>query len=244
MEGSVGVGFSETYDAVIETIMADGNAKGVVANIPDVTSTPFFTTILYNALELDEEQADLLNAGLQAEIPEPVYQQLIENGVLSEFEEGANGFLIEDEDSPVGFRQIQEGELVLLTAQESIQNEGWGSQEPLPDEFILTADELEKINTATEEFNQKIKSVAEEQGLAFVDVNAFLEKIKNGEVSANGKEITAEFVSGGAFSLDGIHLTPIGNVLLANEFIDAINATYDSFIPHVDPSGYGDVRYP
>src|SRR5690606_38694041 len=40
---------------------ANANAKGAVANIPDVTSIPYFRTVPYNPVPLDEATEDLLN---------------------------------------------------------------------------------------------------------------------------------------------------------------------------------------
>lgn len=49
LDGLPGVGFAQTYGAIVAT-MTSGNAQGVVANIPDVTSIPHFTTVPYNPL--------------------------------------------------------------------------------------------------------------------------------------------------------------------------------------------------
>jgi hypothetical protein len=51
-------------------------------------------------------------------------------------------------------------------------------------------------------------------------------------------------VSGGAYSLDGLNLTPRGNALLANEFIKAINRTYKSSIPEIIATKYSGVIFP
>lgn len=54
--------FNAAYDAAINAILAaNANAKGAVANIPDVTSIPYFRTVPYNPVPLDEATADLLN---------------------------------------------------------------------------------------------------------------------------------------------------------------------------------------
>jgi hypothetical protein len=47
--GAAGVGFQASYEALVNTLTAQG-AKGVVANIPSVTALPHFTTILHNNL--------------------------------------------------------------------------------------------------------------------------------------------------------------------------------------------------
>ena len=59
VDGPPGVGFNQTYGALIATLTS-GGAKGVVANIPYVTDIPHFTTVAWNTLDpTDECQADL-----------------------------------------------------------------------------------------------------------------------------------------------------------------------------------------
>ena len=58
--GAVGVGFDATYDALINTLTSAG-AKGVIANIPYVNSTPFFTTVPTNPVPLSAAQVGQLN---------------------------------------------------------------------------------------------------------------------------------------------------------------------------------------
>ena len=49
VSGPAGVGFDGSYGALIATLGATG-AKGVVANIPNVTSIPHFTTVPHLSL--------------------------------------------------------------------------------------------------------------------------------------------------------------------------------------------------
>lgn len=59
--GTVGtVGFNGVLTSLLTNLP---EAKGVVANIPDVTAIPFFFTVLYNAIPLDQATADAVNAG-------------------------------------------------------------------------------------------------------------------------------------------------------------------------------------
>ncbi len=53
--------FAGSLQGTLAALTANG-AKGAVANIPDVTEAPFFHTIPYNALALDQANADALNA--------------------------------------------------------------------------------------------------------------------------------------------------------------------------------------
>jgi len=56
--------------------------------------------------------------------------------------------------------------------------------------------------------------------------------------------MSALFVKGGVYSLDGIDLNPIGQATLANQFITAINNTYGSTIPQLDETAYSGIIFP
>ena len=229
--GPAGVGFDGSLNAIVSSLTSAG-AKGVIGNIPDITALPFFTTVPWNGLALTRQsQADSLNAARP--------------GINFNFHVGNNAFVISDPSVPfIGIRQIQEGELILLSVPlNSIKCKDWGSLVALPNQYVLTATEIQNIKNATNAYNATIQSVAQAKGLAFVDVNAFMTQTQKG-ISYDGISLNAQFVTGGAFSLDGIHLNPIGNALLANEFIKAINNTYGSTIPQVDATKYRGILFP
>ena len=227
--GPAGVGFDASVDLIVNTLTANG-AKGIIANIPDLSSMPYFTTIPYNGLILDQPSA----AGLSA-----AYAPL---GIS--FQAGSNPFIIQDNGAPGGMRQIKNGEYLLITIpQDSLKCGGWGSLKPIPTQYVLTADKVSQISNAISNFNAKLKSSADAKGLAFVDVNSFMSSVKTG-ILYNGIGLSNQFVSGGAFSLDGIHLTPLGNALLANEYIKAINKKYGSTIPMINATSYRGVSFP
>lgn len=209
---------------------ANANVKGVLINVPDITSIPYFTTVPYNGLVLDEANATALSAAYKA------------LGIT--FKAGANGFMIADSKAPGGLRQIKSTELVLLTVpQDSIRCKGWGSQKPIPAKFILDEAEIAKVQTAVAAYNEGIKSLAETNGFAYVDMNAKLNELKRG-ITYNGVTYSAAFVSGNAFSLDGVHLTPQGYAIVANYIIEAINSKYGSTIPIIDPTKYTGIVFP
>ena len=54
----------------------------------------------------------------------------------------------------------------------------------------------------------------------------------------NGYTLTSTYLTGGAFSLDGIHPSPRGYALIANKFIEAINAKYSSNLKGVSLYDY------
>ena len=223
-------GFQATYDALINGMTANG-AKGVLINIPDVTTVPFFTTIPAKGLALTRQgQADSLNAAYAA--------------LGIKFNVGANYFIIQDVTAPAGLRQIKSGEYLLLTLpQDSIKCKGWGSIKPIPKQYVLDATEVANIRTATTTFNKIISDNAQAHGLALMDAFSYLTTLQSG-ITYNGVTYTPTFVTGGAFSLDGVHLTQRGYALVANEIIRVINATYGATIGGVDVNHYEGVRLP
>ncbi|MBO9703239.1 MAG: hypothetical protein J7604_23695 [Sporocytophaga sp.] len=222
--------YTQYLYAIVNTVTA-GGAKGVIANITDVTSIPYFRTVPYNGLVLTSQaQVDALNAG---------YAPL---GI--KFNLGQNPFIISDKNAPGGLRQIKSDELILLTIpQDSIKCKGLGSQIPIPGKYVLDQTEIANIKTATAGYNQAIVTVAQQKDLAFADMASLMSSLSTG-ITFDGLTFTTTFVTGGAFSLDGIHLTPQGNAIVANGFIDAINHKYSSTLPQVNVASYPGIVFP
>lgn len=107
----------------------------------------------------------------------------------------------------------------------------------------MTNAEQELIKDATDRYNQVISGLAQANDLAFVDANAMLNTLATEGIAFDGGFVTSDFVTGGAFSLDGIHLTPRGNAIVSNRIIEAINNTYNADVPEVNVGSYGTVTY-
>jgi len=262
VDGTLGIGFTTTYTYLVNTLFPDGTTrKGIIANIPNVTSVPYFTRVPAMPLtNLTDAQITQLNAGYatynaglaQAKalgaINDAEYQRR-----LIKFTAGAvaNGAVIVDKDlSAAGalpkYRQTTAKDYILLPASRVLTPQaGGGTSVPLEDKLVLTEMEAARVITATAAFNNTIKSVATAKNLAFVDMNAKMEELnsKSGIVW-DGVKYSATFVSGGAFSLDGIHLTGRGYAIIANEFIKTINTKYKSTLPQVNPNTYSGVTFP
>lgn len=224
--------FKTVYDTVVKTMVANG-AKGALMNIPDVTSIPYFTTIPANGLTLNDSLANLLNMAY-TNVP----------GFNNNFVAGANYFVIQDPTVVAGFRQALPGELILLTVpQDSIRYFGWGSATPIPKKYVLDLTEIQNIKTATTTFNDYMQQQAIAHNLAYVDMNSFMKTLAKGMVF-NGVTYSPTFVTGGAFSLDGVHLTPRGYAIAANEMIRVINAHYKSTIPMIDVNKFNGILFP
>ncbi|WP_369872352.1 G-D-S-L family lipolytic protein [Aquimarina sp. Aq78] len=283
--------FAGVYSQLIDALTAKG-AKGVLLNLPSVTSIPFFTTVPYAPLSpLNPDfgpQIPTLNAtyaGLNlafAGIGVP--ERAIEFSAT-----GASAVVIKDESlddktaqltaalTPTfgalkaalfgaqygQARQATADDLLVLTSSSIIGklNEarfaelvGLGlSQEeagqlavngvsfPLEDKYVLTPAEQTAIENARTGFNATIAGLATAKGLAFYDAAADLAQAANGGIPIDGGAITSEFVTGGGFSLDGVHPTPRAHALITNGVLDAIKATYGANLPRVNPADYGTI---
>lgn len=250
--------FAQVYSGLVAGLVASG-ADGVVANIPNVTTIPYFTTVPYNPVPLDAETAGALgqgyaqyNGGLQAALAGGLITAEEAAARRIAFAEGQNAVVIEDESltnlSALGlpsYRHATANDLIVLTASSFIGTPVGGNAQmingvtvPLADKWVLTPAEQAEVLEATTAFNQTIKSVAEANGLAFVDVNALLNQVASTGVSFDQYMMNARLVFGGAFSLDGVHPTGRGYAFIANKFIEAINDTYDSNLPLLRAADY------
>ena len=163
-------------------------------------------------------------------------------------------------------RQANEGDLIPLTSSgalgtvnqqrlQQLTNAGLpqetagklainGVTYPLEDRYVLTATEQELIATATRAYNEAIQREAQENDLAFVDANSLLSTLSTAGIvveDSRGRtaaHLTSQYVTGGAFSLDGVHLTPRGNALIANKIIEQINEVYSANLPKVNVGYY------
>ncbi|MDD4740195.1 hypothetical protein EOM75_08815 [Candidatus Falkowbacteria bacterium] len=251
--------FSYAMNTILQTLTANG-AEGAIANIPDITNIPYFTfmntRLPYYGLVLDAATAATLNGAYAA-----FEQYLADHGVTwsygFNFAEGPNAFVVTDETlplpAPFNVRQMKAGELFMLTLPtDSILNHGMGAVNQagpspmpygIPDKFFLSEGEISEIKTATQQFNEVIASLADTYGLALADMNGKFNQMTSTGITVDGIIFTDEFITGNTFSLDGVHLTAQGYALVANIFIEAINAKYSADLKPVSPRLYPGIYY-
>jgi lysophospholipase L1-like esterase len=208
--------FGIGYRALMTQITKNGTVKGVVANIPNVANIPYFTTVRVAAVAAGFLKANPASPGV-----------FIQTG------------------STNTVRLATTGDLITLPAS-SLVATGVGSlpTNPIPNELVLDATELASVTTATTRFNTIIAKTALKYKVPVADMNTFFNNIATGGVVINGTNNSATFASGNLFSLDGVHPTPRGYAVVANEFIRVINANYGSSIPSVNPNDYRAVLFP
>lgn len=220
--------FSAYLDTLLGGLTAKG-AKGVIANIPELKSFPFYTLIPPRGISLDQKLADSLNTA---------------TGGIFNYIVGDNGFALEYPKSSGFYRQMGEGECILLnTPLDSVKCYKMGVFFAMPDKYTLDSSEVATINSAVAQYNSVILQKALQYNLAFADMNAYFKTVQAG-IKWDGVDITAKFVSGGFFSLDGFNPHQKGYALVANEFIRAINSTYGAAIPWVNCKDCNGVKFP
>jgi len=120
---------------------------------------------------------------------------------------------------------------------EEVDNLFRGSEAKLTDRDVIT--ELEE-GLSDPEFaeghNSQIRQFASKHNLALVDLAKIYAEIHRGSYRTDdGVQITGS-LNGNFFSSDGIYPTHLGQVVIANEVIKAINTTYKSQIPLINVS--------
>ncbi len=285
--------FDAAYNGLVSQLVAGGR-KGVVANLPYVTTLPYFYVIKYDQLK----QTDLVGPTgasliptLNASLYGPLDNALTFLGqgdrinLLSTT--GNNPMIIKDETltdlsaqltavligggvsapqaTALGAifgqaRQTKPTDLICLSASTRIGRptnlaldgevspvpistgpaalDALGVTYPLPDRYILLPTEVAEIQVATDAYNTTIQAAATANGLAFVDAKLIMNQLTTTGISGNGFTLTSAFVTGGAFSLDGVHPSPRGYALIANKFLEAINFKYGSNLKGVSYNDY------
>ncbi len=159
---------------------------------------------------------------------------------------GVNPFILQSAPSatnPTGLRLATPDDLISLTAGAYASSAAFLALPVLPESFVLDVEEQAKVTAAIDSYNAIIKEAAGSK-YAHVDVHGFFNRVTAGGYINQGVGYDARFVLGGAFSLDGIHLTQRGYALAGNEFIKAINTKYNSKLPWIDVNSYEGIVYP
>jgi lysophospholipase L1-like esterase len=221
--------FTALYSALINKLTASG-AKGAVATIPDVSAIPFLNTVTIGALLAGVQK---VNPAVQA-----IYIS-----------------------TSAGPRPATSEDLVTLTFPTSLLGKptpadpnnnvagnpypyGLDPRNAMESKYVLDKAEVATARDYVDSYNATIKTIAVGKGLAIFDAYTFLNTLKSPGKVIEGVQFSSGFISGNAFSLDGVHLTPKGYAIVANEFIKAINLQYGSTIPTANLADYRAVKFP
>ena len=249
--------FGQVLTTIVDGLTSKG-AKGALATLPYITSLPHFTTVPYNPVVLDATKAAAVNQGFAAYNGglDQAFAALSGTGLFTQaeldkrkinFAEGKNAVVIVDEyltdlgainaafSALPKYRQATVADLLVLPSSSfigTLVNSNAqlinGVTVPLEDKWVLTPQEQANIKTATDAYNTSIESIATSKGLALVDFKSILVQASTTGIVFDNYTMTTSLVFGGLVSLDGIHLTSRGYALMANKFMESIDAKYGS----------------
>ena len=143
---------------------------------------------------------------------------------------GPDGPLSEDD-------QVLFDAIEPILAGEGVPVSMGGTGHPLPADVVLDAAEQAVARAAIQGYNEAIAATAARHGLAMVDIHALVTAIDEHGIDVGGEVLTTDFLTGGLFSLDGVHPTCKGQGVVANALLDAIEARYGVSFPRVSIPG-------
>lgn len=205
--------FQTVYDRALSAMLAaNPNSKGVVITVPDVTRIPFFNTV---------------GPSLATRATNPITQ-------LVYISSAGTPAVLQTANPATGLLTLTAG--TALTQSLAAGNPFGTPTNPLPSQFVLDPAEIANCRNALNAYNAHIRSKQSDR-VAVLDIAPFIDGLVRGTV-VNGTSVNSGFIAGGVFALDGVHLTPRGYAMVANEIIKTINSTFGSTILQVNPLSY------
>ncbi len=234
--------------------LASSGAKVMVATIPDVTGIPFFLTVgpgVGQALK-DMQAGNPAIMGL-------FYQTSTAYGLATpdDLLQGKTLMTLTGSSATQYLGDVTGAYYNATGAPvppgvDISQPFGLHPANPFPNQYVLDPTELAETQSVIKSFNTSIRNAAAQYGFAVADIYAFFNRVAEEGYDINGLHMTNTYVTGGVFSLDGVHPTSRGYAVIANQFISAINAKFGSQIrwidvaivpPSIDLEGYTPGKY-
>jgi phospholipase/lecithinase/hemolysin len=213
--------FSTAYNTMLDRLAATG-AGMVVGTLPsNPGAVPFFKTV----------PTVLINPATRTPVLGPTGQPIT---LIGQIDGGAGvGQLL-----PGSYLTLQAGSLIaqgfgIPSALRPILDPGnklpfFG--QPLPDSVVLTPGEQVTLTQRIGDYNAVILAAAAKHNIPVADIKGLFDRFATG-LNVGPFHLTSDYITGGLFSLDGVHLSDIGYTLFANEYIKAINSGYGTHIP-------------
>lgn len=196
--------FRAAYQSLISAVKGTG-ATVIAANLPDVTSIPFVTTVPPVLVNPATSLPVLVNGqpvpllGPSGPLPSNARVTLAASALLAQ---------------GIGIPAALGGRAVVS---------GGACVNCLPDEVVLDPGELAIIQARVAANNAAIDEICRAAGVPVVDIHGLLDEFAHGGRLVGGILLTSGFLTGGVFSYDGVHPTELGYAVTANEWIRVIN---------------------
>jgi len=214
--------FEQLYKLSVSKLTAKGQ-QGAVATIPDFTTFPFFNTITVGKILAQAQKVDQKAKAL--------YIAVKDTGANYNARPATAKDLI-----VLDFNTQEIGKPVYT--EHGTLPYGLTEYTPIEHEYILDENEVVNCQNYIKSYNNSIRAVAKDKGLAVFDAYSFFNKIMIKRVVVGGLTLNLKLTKGGLFSLDGVNFNNRGYAVVANEFIKAINREYEACIPTVNITNY------
>lgn len=213
--------FQTLYNRSINILVGQDERKGVVGTVGDVLAIPYFNVVTLKALQ----------AAVASVAPKATFY--VRTGASTTV----------PADSTFKFTLPLSSSGLIGKPDAAGRPYGLHPGNPIASNWVLDPAEQTLIRTRTNEYNALIKEIAAQKKLALVDIDDLLSQYYTPKM-VNGAAVSTAFITGNLFSLDGIHLTPMGNAITANAFIKAINQQYKASVPIANIAHFRGVKFP
>jgi len=201
---TTGERFQEKFAALMDSLLST-NAVVAAGNIPDILDMPYFNIV-----------------------PSVVIDTV------------TNAPYLDNQGKMISLLGVEAGNKVLMPARNA-EKSGYGipsgilngNGEDIPEDMVLDTTEIALVRTAIENYNAIIDSVCSNRHIPVVDMYTLFKNLKEG-IMESGMVFTDSYITGGFYSLDGIHPSDLGNAVIANEWLRTINSTFHASIPLVN----------
>ncbi|MBK7979658.1 MAG: hypothetical protein IPK06_06575 [Ignavibacteriae bacterium] len=232
--------FAYLYDQLCGAL-AQAGIPVILANIPNVSAIPFFTTVapsigqsLQAAQSQNPQIQGLVYSTSSTDIPvglATIFDLLNNKTMVTLKGSGAAQFLGDTKGLYYSTNSI--------TVPEGVNTAypfGLTAENPFPNSLVLDPLEQIEVQNVVSSFNSSIKSISDKYNFHLVDINNFFNEVAADGYESDGVEFTTQYISGGIFSLDGVHPTSQGYAIIANQFIEKINADFGAKIEKINVS--------
>lgn len=263
--------FKQNIEAILDSLLANGSSKGVIANVPYVDLFPVVTNNnrrltssndpARNPVRFTQDQADYYNTAIGANLFSGAtgnknnYAITTGIGSVRKLDTGKDFIVRGNVLDSVGIGPRDSLAARDCTPNLTPRNE-IGFITPINNNAVLDKDEVTALRAQIDEYNNAIKEAVDARNasgirIAIVDLKAFYTKLTDANqgiaygtslVRANHPSLGPDF--GGFYSLDRTQPTPKGHALLANEFIKAINTTFGANVHQLNPDNYRGNKIP
>lgn len=223
--------FAANYKTILDNLQTAG-AQVIMANIPDVKNIPFFKTVGPGiGFQLQQNQIPGMVYQTTSGIGQATVADLFNLNVLILLTGSSAAGYIGDTEG----KYYSDNNIPVPPGVNTAFPFGLFPENPWPNNLILDPTEMSIVDQIVAAYNGIINTEATSRGFAVVDIYSLLNSIgQSGGIVVNGITFRSDFITGNTYSLDGVHPTTQGYGIVANAFIETINAKYGASIPLIN----------